>query len=84
MNLDLLPRFLLWSLAINYTILLGWFLAFVFARGWMHRLHGRWFKLSDSTFDAIHYGAMAAYKLAIFFFNLVPIVALWLVSGGGR
>jgi hypothetical protein len=83
MNLDLLPRFLLWSLAINYAVLLAWFLAFVFARGWMHRLHGRWFKLSDSTFNAIHYGSMAAYKLAIFFFNLVPLAALWLVGRGG-
>jgi hypothetical protein len=82
MNFDLLPRFLLWSLAINYAVLLAWFLAFVFARSWMHRMHGRWFKLSDSTFDAIHYGAMAAYKLAIFFFNLVPLVALCLVGGG--
>jgi hypothetical protein len=78
MNPDVLPRFLLWSLAINYAVLLAWFLGFVFAR---HRLHGRWFKLSDSTFDAIHYGAMAAYKLAIFFFNLVPLVALCLVGG---
>jgi hypothetical protein len=81
MNLDLLPRFLLWSLAINYAVLLAWFLAFVFARGWMHRMHGRWFQLSDSSFNAIHYGAMAAYKLAIFFFNLVPLVALCLVGG---
>ena len=82
MDLDFLCRFLLLSLAVNYAILLSWFLAFVFARGFMRRLHGRWFNLSDTTFDAIHYGGMAAYKLAIFFFNLAPLLALCIVRGG--
>ena len=82
MNPDLICRFLLWSLAVNYGILLTWFLTFVFARDLMRRLHGRWFKLSDSTFDAIHYGGMAAYKLAIFFFNLTPLLVLCIVRGG--
>jgi len=81
-DLDLLSRFLLWSLAINYVFLLTWFTAFAFARGFIRRMHGRWFTLSDATFDAIHYGAMAGYKLAIFMFNLVPLVALWVLKGG--
>lgn len=83
MNYDSLCRFLLWSLAINYAVLLAWFFAFVFARNWMQKIHGRWFRLSDSTFDAVHYGGMAAYKLAILFFNLVPLLALWIARGGG-
>lgn len=83
MNLDFLCRFLMWSLAINYAILITWFLAFVVARDFMHRLHGRWFRLSNDTFDAIHYGGMAVYKLAIFFFNLVPLLALCITRGGG-
>ncbi|MDO9102084.1 MAG: hypothetical protein Q7J20_04180 [Candidatus Nitrotoga sp.] len=82
MNSDFLCRFLLWSLAINYAVLLLWFSVFVFARSWMQKLHGRWFRLSDSTFDAVHYGGMAAYKLAIFFFNLSPLIALCIVRGG--
>lgn len=76
MNLDFLCRFLLWSLAINYAILLTWFFAFVFARDWMQQIHGRWFRLTDSTFDTVHYSGMAAYKLAIFIFNLAPLLAL--------
>lgn len=78
MSPEFLCRFLLWSLAINYAILLMWFFSFVFARRWMQRLHGRWFRLSDTTFDAVHYGGMAAYKLAIFFFNFAPLLALWI------
>ena len=82
MDTQLLCRFLAWSLAINYLMLLTWFTAFVLARGFIRRLHGRWFNLPDQTFEAIHYGAMAGYKLAIFMFNLVPLVALCIVRGG--
>lgn len=84
MSSEFLCRFLLWSLAINYVVLFIWFIAFVFARNWMQKLHGRWFRLPDSTFDAIHYGGMAAYKLAIFFFNLTPLIALWIVRGSSQ
>jgi hypothetical protein len=78
---DFIFRFLLATLAVNYAILLTWFLAFVFARDFMRKLHGRWFTLPDATFDAVHYGGMAAYKLAIFFFNLAPLIALCISRG---
>ena len=35
MNPDFLCRFLLWSLGINYAILLTWFVVFVAARNWL-------------------------------------------------
>ena len=83
MHTDALQHFLLWSLGINYAILLAWFLAFVFARGWMRAVHGRWFQLSDTTFDAIHYGGMAVYKIGIFLFNLAPLLALCFMGRAG-
>ena len=83
MNPDALCRFLLSCLAINYAILLIWFCVFVFARPRMRRLHGRWFQLSDTAFDTIHYGAMAVYKIAIIFFNLTPLLALYVMSKSG-
>lgn len=48
-----------------------------------HRLHGRWFNLSATTFDALHYGAMAVYKIGIMLFNLVPLLVLYLLGSGG-
>ncbi|MCA7022797.1 MULTISPECIES: DUF6868 family protein [Stenotrophomonas] len=83
MDSDFLCRFLLWSLAFNYAVLLVWFLAFVTARDALRRLHGRWFALPDASFDAIHYGGMAAYKIGILLFNLAPLAALWLARRGG-
>ena len=82
MTTEFLCRFLAWSLAFNYLVLLVWFFVFVFARGWFRGLHGRWFRMQDATFDAIHYAGMAAYKLGILLFNLAPLVALCLARNG--
>lgn len=80
MGIETLKQFLLWCLAINYAILLVWFLAFSLARTWVFELHGRWFRLDEERFDAIHYAGMALYKVGIFLFNLTPYVALLIMS----
>jgi hypothetical protein len=49
----------------------------------MRRLHGRWFRLSDERFDAIHYAGMTIYKIGILLFNLMPYVALRIVERHG-
>ncbi len=53
---------------------------FVFAHDRMYRLHGRWFKLPVETFDALHYAGLAAYKIGTILLNLVPLIAMYLVS----
>jgi hypothetical protein len=82
MTSDFLCHFLLWSLAFNYLVLFIWFFTFMFARHWFRSLHGRWFQMSDATFDAIHYAGMAAYKIGILLFNLAPLVALYFMHRG--
>lgn len=73
-----LKDFLLWCLCLNYALLLVWAGAFIFAHDWMYKLHGRWFRLPVETFNAIHYIGMAIYKIGIFMFNLVPLIALYI------
>lgn len=80
MTIPDLKEILLWSAGINYAILLAWFGVFVYAHGWMYRLHTRWFKLSVETFDALHYAAMAVYKIGVLLLNVVPLAALYLSS----
>ena len=80
MNIEIARDFFLWCAVINYALLLLWFLFFSFARDWMHRFHGRWFRIPADQFDVIHYTAMAIYKLGIIVFNLVPYVALHIVG----
>lgn len=76
MSVDLLKDVLLWCAAINYGVLVLWFALFTFAHDWMHRLHGRWFRLGAERFDALHYALIGIYKLLIIVFNLVPYLAL--------
>ncbi len=80
MTLNEIKSILLWSVGINYAVLLLWFSAFVFAHDWMYRLHGRWFKVSVESFDTVHYAGMAAYKIGILLFFLVPLLALCAAS----
>jgi hypothetical protein len=83
MDRPLLVDFLLWCTIVNYLILILWFVVFVLAHGWMLKLHGRWFHLTESQFDAVHYGGMAVYKIGILLLNLVPYIALHIVGPGG-
>jgi hypothetical protein len=77
---NVIKHVLLWCVGLNYAVLLIWFGVFVFAHEWMYRLHGRWFKLSVEAFDALHYAGLSVYKIGIILLNLVPLIALCLVS----
>ena len=80
MDLVELRAFLGWSAVLNYLLLLWWFAFFTQGHDFVYRLHGRWFDLEPQRFDAIHYQAMALYKVAIFLFCLVPYLALLIVG----
>ena len=73
-----LTRFLLYSVGVNYTVLIIWFLALMVARDRIYRLHTTWLKLSPDAFDAIHYSGMAIYKIGILLLNVAPLVAVYL------
>jgi hypothetical protein len=80
MSIELTRNFLLWCTVINYGILLAWFLVFMLAHDWMRRLHGRWFRLSDEQFDALHYVGMSIYKIGILLLNLAPFLVLSIIG----
>ncbi len=80
MSINTLRNALLWCAVINYGVLLVWFLFFILAHDFMHRLHNRWFQLSRQQFDVIHYAGMAIFKLGIILLNVVPYVALRIVG----
>ncbi len=76
MTIDKLTELLMWCSIINIAILLIWWVFICFARDMIHRVHGRWFRLSPQEFDAIHYKVMAQYKMAFIILNVVPYIAL--------
>lgn len=80
MTTNELRDFLVWSTAINYGVLLIWFGVFVYAHDWLFRTHTHWFKLSAENFDVLNYAGVAVYKIGIMLFNLVPLIALCIIS----
>jgi hypothetical protein len=76
MTVELIRNGLAWCAVINIGVLLLWFLGFTLAHDLIYRLHGKWFKLSEETFDAIHYTSMGFFKLCVFLFNIAPYLAL--------
>ena len=80
MTIEMLRGFLGWSTLINFGFVCYWFFFIMFAHDWMYRLHNRWFTLSVERFDSIHYAGIALYKMGILMFNLVPYLALLIIS----
>ncbi len=78
--IDTIREVLFWCFIINFGLLLWWLLFITLAHDWTYRFHGKWFKLSIDQFDTVHYAGMALFKLSIFFFNLVPYLALLIVD----
>ena len=80
MSLATLKHVLLWSLALNYGVLLLGLVLILVAHDTFYRINARVFHISVQTFDATNYGGIGAYKTCILFFNLVPYVALVLAT----
>ena len=76
MTLETAQTFFGWCTLLSVCLLTVWFLGYWLAHDWIYRYHDSLFKMSVETFDAIHYGGMAAYKVGIFLLNLVPYLAL--------
>ena len=80
MTIETVRAALGWCALMNMGLLLWWFLVFAFAHEWIYRMHGRWFAMPVERFNAIHYAGMAAFKIAIFVFNVMPYLALRIVG----
>jgi hypothetical protein len=79
MSIEMVRDALLWCAVINYGLLLVWVALFVLPHGWLHRLWGRWFRLSAEQFDMVNFAGIVLYKLGVLLFNLVPYIALRIV-----
>lgn len=75
-----LKTILLYCLALNYGLLLVWVALAVFGPDPLYGLTVRLFRIPRTTFDAVNYAGIAAYKTLIIAFNLVPYLALVLAT----
>ncbi|MCP4630794.1 MAG: hypothetical protein GY850_45880 [bacterium] len=80
MTLETIRAVFAWCTVINFGILVFWFAFFALAHDWMYRYHCKVIKLSEETFDTIHYAGMALFKIGIFLFSLGPYLAMRIVG----
>jgi len=80
MTIEIVQEFLGWCSIINMALLLWWLLIITLAHNWVYQMHATWFKLSVDRFDSIHYQGMVYFKICIFFFNIVPYLALQIMG----
>ena len=76
MSVDVVRAVPGWCAIINYGVLLLWFWVFRLTHNWIYGFHGQWFPMPVEQFNAIHYAAMAVYKIGVLVFNIVPYLAL--------
>ncbi len=76
MDINQIIELFQWMVLINFGLLLLMTLLLVALRGWMMRLHGRLFQITPEQVMQAVYTWLGQYKLMIFFFNIVPYVAL--------
>jgi hypothetical protein len=79
-TLDILREFFLWNMVINMGLLTISFIMIIAVRPWVYKIHGKLFALKEEQIDVIWYSVLAGYKIAIFVFNVVPYVALRIMT----
>jgi hypothetical protein len=80
MSVTTLREALLWCTVINYAILIFWCLTVMLKFNWLYDLSARLFKVSLERAYEMNFAGIIFYKAAIIFFNLVPLIALYIVT----
>lgn len=80
MNINQIQQFLIIGLGINYAILIFWFLMFLFQHKRFFKLYRNWFKIDQEQFNKSMYWMLGIYKIGVFLFYLVPLIAISLMK----
>lgn len=78
--MESVKTFFMWCTVINYAFLLFWLLFSKFGRDWHYELTSRFFGVTGEQYDRVNFYAFALFKILIMFFNLVPFIALSIIS----
>jgi ABC-type transport system involved in cytochrome c biogenesis permease subunit len=79
-RLDVIAGILLRCFLGGIALLTVWFFCFVLAGDCIYQLHSRWFAIPRQAFDTLHYALMAATKITLILFFLLPWIAIRIVS----
>lgn len=77
---ETLKAFFMWCTIIDGVVLVFSALFCAFAGDWIYRMHGTLFRLPRESFNVALYGFIGVFKVFFLVFNLVPYLALLIVS----
>ena len=80
MNIEVLRAFFGWCTIINGGLIIFAFLICAVAGDWVYRMHSLWFRIPSETLDRTLYGFLGVMKIIVIMLNLVPYVALVILS----
>lgn len=80
MDIQTLQSFFMWCTILNLGILMVTGLFLAIGGDFVYWLHVRFFSISRETFDAVIYGWIGLYKIAVIVFNIVPWIALEIIG----
>ena len=80
MDIQTLTRFFMWGTIINGTLLVFWTLISLISPNLLYRSQKMFFSISQETFNIVIYSLLGLFKLLFLVFNLVPFLALLIIS----
>ncbi len=80
MSIDQLTQFFGWCSAINIGVLIVSSIALVLLMGPVSKIHSRLMGVQESELPPLYFQYLAHYKIAVLVFNLVPYIALKLIT----
>jgi hypothetical protein len=81
MNVETLTTFFGWCTVINLGIFLVAAIKIMVMRDWASKIHAKMFKIDEESVRQMYFQFLALYKIAFVTLNLVPYVALKIMSG---
>ena len=80
MDTEMLRVFFMWCSIVNISLLVVSFLLWIAASDWIYALQSKWFPMPRPTFNVIFYCLLGFYKITVYIVNIVPWVALEIIT----
>lgn len=80
MDTQTLREFFMWCTIVNGALFVLTAIMCVFARDWVYRIQSKYFPVSRDAFNVVLYSFFGLFKLLFIMFNVVPFVALLIVT----
>lgn len=80
MDIETLRTFFMWCTVINGSLLSLWTVMFLAAPELVYRTQRKFFPIPREVFHVVMYSFLGLFKVLFLFFNLVPFIALLIIS----